>query len=140
MDNLTNLYLEMQESQILLAHYNMDCSRTKAATMKMGAGHMLFIDYAQIETLSEELCVVAHEVGHVKTGSTHKIYSPIDLIQRHEYRADKWAANRLLPLGLLRRAFCEGITEVWQLADEFGLTEDFVRRAIYVYRAQGKLA
>ena len=36
----------------------------------------------------------------------------------------------------LERAVKEGCTEVWELAERFGLTEDFIRRAAYVYRCE----
>ena len=56
--------------------------------------------------------------------------------ERHEYRADKWAVHALLPRQELERAVKEGCTEVWELAERFGLTEDFIRRAAYVYRCE----
>lgn len=44
--------------------------------------------------------------------------------------------HTLLPRAELERAVAEGCTEVWELAERFDLTEDFIRRAAYVYRCE----
>ena len=79
---------------------------------------------------------LGHELGHCVTGSFYSRSSACDVRERHEYRADKWAVHALLPRQELERAVKEGCTEVWELAERFGLTEDFIRRAAYVYRCE----
>ena len=79
---------------------------------------------------------LAHEIGHCVTGSFYSRGSACDVRERHEYRADKWAVHTLLPRAELERAVAEGCTEVWELAERFDLTEDFIRRAAYVYRCE----
>ena len=37
----------------------------------------------------------------------------------------------------MKQAIDDGYTEVWQLAEQFGVTEDFIRRADYIYRCEG---
>ncbi len=110
---------------------------SKAATVELEGVYGIFLDPDQIQNSSEELCVVAHELGHCMTGSTHRLSSSLDFIERHEYRADKYAAHRILPPKQVEQAIRTGYTEIWQLAEYFNVTEPFLRRALEIYRREG---
>ena len=87
----------------------------------------------------QERVHLSHELGHCVTGSFYNIHAAIDCRQRHENRADKWAVQTLIPVDDLDEAVAEGCTEVWELADRFGVTEEFVRKAVCWY-VHGNLA
>lgn len=76
---------------------------------------------------------IAHELGHCLTGSFYSIYTARDCRQRHENRADKWAIQALIPVDALNEAILRGYTEIWDLAEHFGVTEEFMRKAICYY-------
>lgn len=97
------------------------------------------MDFGNIHSSAEELVVVAHEGGHISTGATHKVNSPYDLIEKHEYKADKWAVQKLIPEEELDEAVASGCTELWQLAEHFAVTEEFMRKAVCWY-VHGNLA
>lgn len=80
-----------------------------------------------------------HEIGHCVTGSFYNRHASIDSRQRHENRADKWAIKKLVPVDELDTAIAEGCTEVWELAERFGVTEEFIRKAVCYY-VHGNLA
>lgn len=80
---------------------------------------------------------LAHELGHCETGSFYCVHAAADVRGRHEYKADKWATHYLLPPDKLRQAVKEGYTEPWELAERLGVTEDFLRRAVYIYQCEG---
>ena len=82
---------------------------------------------------------LAHELGHCVTGSFYNIHSPYDTRLRHEHRADKWAVEQLVPVGALDDAVAEGCTELWELAERFGVTEQFIRKAVCLH-VHGNLA
>ena len=63
----------------------------------------------------------------------------MDCRQRHENHADKWAIRALIPVEQLDEAIALGYTELWQLADFFGVTESFMRKAVCLY-VHGNLA
>ena len=109
----------------------------KAATVELEGIYGIFLDPDQIRDSAEELCVVAHELGHCMTGSTHCLSSSLDLIERHEYRADKYAVHRILPAKQIQRALHAGYTEIWQLAEYFNVTEPFLKRALDIYCREG---
>ena len=81
----------------------------------------------------QERVHLGHEIGHCVTGSFYNIHAAIDSRQRHENRADKWAIDHLIPVADLDAAVAQGCTEIWELAEYFGVTEDFVRKAICYY-------
>ena len=87
----------------------------------------------------QERIHLGHELGHCATGSFYNIYATLDNRQRHENRADKWAVLNLIPVDDLDEAVANGCTEVWELAERFQVTEDFVRKAVCYY-VHGNLA
>lgn len=81
----------------------------------------------------QERVHLSHELGHCVTGSFYNRYAAIDCRQRHENRANKWAIQTLIPVDDLDGAIAQGYTEVWELADRFGVTEDFMKKAVCLY-------
>ncbi len=81
----------------------------------------------------QERVHLSHELGHCVTGSFYNIHAAVDCRQRHENRADKWAVRALIPVEALDSAIAEGCTEVWELAERFGVTEDFIRKTVCYY-------
>lgn len=88
---------------------------------------------------TQERMHLGHELGHCMTGSFYNIYAAVDCRQRHENKADKWAIRTLIPVDRLDDAIAQGYTELWELADLFGVTEPFMRKAVCYY-VHGNLA
>ncbi|MBO5867423.1 MAG: ImmA/IrrE family metallo-endopeptidase [Oscillospiraceae bacterium] len=82
---------------------------------------------------------LSHELGHCATGSFYSIHTKVDSRRRHENRADKWAIRNLIPVDALDDAIASGCTELWELAERFGVTESFIRKAVCLY-VHGNLA
>lgn len=80
---------------------------------------------------------LAHELGHCMTDSFYAGYSPLEKRAKHEYRADKWAINYLIPFDALCQAVSEGNRELWQLAEYFDVGEPFVEKAIAYHEQHG---
>ncbi|MDO5401234.1 MAG: ImmA/IrrE family metallo-endopeptidase [Eubacteriales bacterium] len=91
------------------------------------------MDAAVLDGTTQERVHLSHELGHCLTGSFYNRYAPRDSRQRHENRADKWAITALIPVDDLDDAVAQGCTEVWDLADRFGVTEDFIKKAVCYY-------
>lgn len=81
----------------------------------------------------QERVHLGHELGHCVTGSFYNIHAAIDCRQRHENKANKWAIQQLIPVDALDDAIAQGCTEIWELAERFGVTEDFMRKAVCYY-------
>lgn len=134
MVSIYDLYNEMIENGIVLFDYKQNGS--PAATICMDGLCGVFLDSRVLDTVAKERTVVAHECGHCFTGATHAVYSPYDIIEKHEYKANKWAAHRLIPPDELAHALRNGYTEPWQLAEHFGVTETFIEKVLDIYQRE----
>lgn len=92
------------------------------------------IDPLKIRSTQDEKLKLAHEIGHCLTGSFYNKYSLLDIRQKHENRADRWAIKKLIPVNELKNAINNGYTEAWQLAEYFSVPQDFIEKAIILYR------
>lgn len=99
----------------------------------MNKKYAVFVDPDYFSSIKEMKEAIAHEAGHCATGCTHKISSPLDLVAKHEYKANRWAIERYLPFNDINSAIKAGYTEPWELADYFNVTEKFIRKAIRYY-------
>ena len=97
------------------------------------------MDESVVDGGAQERVHLGHELGHCLTGSFYSVYTAVDCRQRHENRADKWAVLELIPVDDLDDAVAQGCTELWELAERFGVTEDFVKKAVCYY-VHGNLA
>jgi len=97
------------------------------------------IDQSVMDGDALELVHLGHEIGHCETGSFYSIHTAVDCRQRHENKADKWAVKKLIPVDDLDNAVADGCTEIWELAERFGVTEQFMRKAVCYY-VHGNLA
>ncbi len=97
------------------------------------------LDPWKMDTIAAEVVSMAHELGHCETGSFYNRWAKLDLRQRHEIRADKWAIRHTIPVDELDAAIADGCDDMESLADHFGVTVPFVRKAVCLY-THGNLA
>ena len=109
---------------------------TKSLAMPQG---WIALDTDRIENTIEAKICLAHEMGHIETNSFYNVHSPLDVRQKHENRANKWAIKHLITEEELDEAVANGHTEIWDLADYFDVTEDFMRKVVCFY-TYGNLA
>lgn len=137
MKSIEQLYDDLSARGIMFFNYSSVDS--PAVAMEDDCASAIFVNENLVCTEAEEKEVVAHEAGHIFTGSLHRTETTGDVIARHEYWADQFAVQDLLPVEELIEAFQEGYTEIWQLAEWLNHTEEFIKRAIYIYQCKGML-
>lgn len=76
---------------------------------------------------------LAHELGHCATGAFYTLGADSLTVARCERRADKWAIHRMVTADALRDAARDGYDSLWALADHFGITPEYVEKAIALY-------
>jgi len=91
------------------------------------------VDPWKMNSIQYEKVCMAHELGHCETGSFYCEEAALDVRQKHEHQADRWAVMRLIPVDELDKAVGEGYTDIWSLAEYFGVTEGFMRKAVCWY-------
>lgn len=90
----------------------------------------VFLDFSKIRSTRLLRGVCYHELGHAATGALHKVDSPYELVERSEYRANRWAAENYLTEADFKAAFQDGCTELWQLSEYFDLPERDIQKAL----------
>ena len=100
------------------------------ATIRDGSFYAVFLDFTKIHSTRLLRGVCYHELGHVATGALHKVDSPYELVERSEYRANRWAAENYLTEAAFRDAFSAGCTELWQLEEYFELPGSDIQAAL----------
>ena len=100
------------------------------ATLRDGSYYAVFLDFSKILTTRLLRGVCCHELGHIATGALHKVDSPYELVERSEYRANRYMAQAFLTEDAFRDAFSAGYTELWQLAEFFDLPEQDIKNAL----------
>ncbi len=96
----------------------------------------LFVALDSGLTGAKERVCLAHELGHCETMSFYNIYSPCDVRGRHEYRANRWAISNLIPHAQYKKALKRGYTDIYSLAEYFGVTAEFMQKAVDFYKTQ----
>ena len=91
------------------------------------------LDCSRSRTTAEEQACIGHELGHCLYGGFYTRQTPIDIVERHEVRADHWYIRQAIPrktlFDLLRKGY-----DAWEIAERLDTTEEYVRRAYYYYK------
>lgn len=136
MFELSDFYAYCNENDVDVIPY--DGAPSAGITIRDAGQYAIFLDFSKMRSVRSLRGVCLHELGHVATGALHKICSPFELVERSEYRAKKWAAERFLTVEDFRSAFECGYTDLWQLAELFGLPEKDIEQAYrYWTESQG---
>lgn len=129
---LTKLYRIAEQNDIPVFSYDLgDCESLSLLDNKKC---YIAIDPFMLSTSADEIVKLAHELGHCQTGAFYNEYSSLDIRKKHERRADKWAIKKLVPEDELKEIYTQGITGRYELAEHFGVTEDFMQKALDFYK------
>lgn len=117
-----------------IAVFFMPMPQSRGVVLDKGNGYVIGLDTAS--SPAEEKVILAHELGHCMSGGGYDLHGDSLVRIRLERRADRWAIERLVPLTELQAAIKQGDEAVACLADRFGVTEDFMQKAIKHYCAK----
>lgn len=86
-----------------------------------------------LKNSSEKRCVLAEEMAH----SFFTVGNIIDIRDagnaKQEYYARRQAYEAILPLRLLIDSYVDGHTDLYDMADDLSVTEDFLTETLYHY-------
>ena len=131
MFELSDFYGYCQKNQIDVIPY-CGCPQP-GATIRDREQYAIFLDFTKILSTRLLKGICYHELGHAATGALHKVNSPYELVERSEYRANRWSAEHYLPAKELREAFQNGFAEPWQLAEYFDLPQQDIEKALHYW-------
>ena len=135
-DRLDTLYQDADENNIII----MACPIREESTIINDCGEVaIVLTTSGSFSRTYLLYLMAHEMAHYHTGTYYRRYSPLQLKERAEYKADTWMVCDLVPIDDLHEAILDGYTEVWELAEYFDVPEKVILRADEIYHAKGLL-
>lgn len=137
MEKLSKLYRIAEQNEIIIEE---DCPKNLVSLSLCFPNQTMLIslsDLSQAPADTTRLECFAHELGHCMTGSFYRGHSPFELRAKHEYTANKWAINKLIPFPSLVRAAKDGCRERYQFAEYFGVSESFIQKAVDYHASQG---
>lgn len=130
---IENVYKKIHDNDIKIFHRGI--SGVKSVSIEVNNKYGIFINHKEIADSDEEFCVAAHEYGHCMSGSTHPLYSPFDVISRHEYRADRKAILDFLPIETIKKAIDYGCRTPYEFSAYLDIPEAFIIKAFEHYNA-----
>lgn len=131
------LFQEAQDADIQVMW--LDIPKNGSMCLQMGQRFYIGMDRGVRRDEADERVHLAHELGHCMTGAFYNRWAARDVRQKHEHRADKWAIQKMIPKESLNKAILHGHTDIWDLANVFNVTEDFMKKAVCWY-TYGNLA
>lgn len=108
-------------------------SSLDALSIEHKGEYAIVLDPNKIESSADENTKLAHELGHCLYGGFYSSTTPLYTREKHEYKANVWAVKFLVPWDELHEAVHNGITEPWELAEYFSVTEAFINLALEYY-------
>lgn len=124
----------MNRYEELIAEYENELSIEERTMINKGlyCDNVVWINRKM--STAEKLSIVAEEIGHYKTSSGNILDQDSIANIKQELQARRWAYEKVLPLDLVMKAITSGLTEVYDLAEYFDVTEIFMRECLKHYR------
>ena len=129
---LTELY-DISESENVPV-YSFQMNECESISVLQDGNCFVAIDPMKLQSGTEEKEKLSHELGHCATGAFYNRYAACDIREKHERRANIWSIKKLVPKDELLKAlddcFC---ANRFELAEHFGVSEDFMQMALDYY-------
>lgn len=102
--------------------------------MSLADGKITCFNPSLLSTTVERHTALMHECGHFLSGAFYLPYSDYVIAEQAEYRANKAAILTYIPEAEISACALDGVTELWELADHFSVTEEFMLWALLYYQ------
>ena len=135
---LDNYYKNNQDSIVYIDEYNILNYKMRKNKARI-IDKFIFMNYSNINTYTEEKCLLAEELGHYYYDAYYTLSSSKYEIERQEYKANKWMSLACVPLNSILSCFKKGIYNLFDIAEELNVKPNMVKFAYNYYLDNGKL-
>lgn len=118
---------ELRENGITLKAYTF-----RSGFNALTVGKTILIS-SSLESTAQKNAVTAHELGHQHTCAINLLDAETHIQNKYEYMADRWAAQKVMPLEKLFEGFKRGLRTMQEFCEFLEIDEDFFRRSLAVY-------
>lgn len=109
-----------------------ECRLSGGPSLCLERGRMVAYDEKRLETERNKCTALMHEHGHFLSGAFYYPYSPYQVMEKCEYRANKSAALKYIPVNDLKQKIAEGLS-VYELAEYFNVNQEFIWTVYTIY-------
>lgn len=127
---LEQLYDQIKAAQITVLHSTFRTFKCVCIAEE----RMIAIDKQQLSGPEEEYTILIRQKGHFDSGAFYTIHSSPEEIRWAEERAERAAILQYIPLEKLRALLAKGKPDLAELAQDFHVTEAFMKNAVYFYK------
>lgn len=135
MVKVIDLYNLAEENSVVIESYALTESES-LSIMNDSGECFVAIDPMKLKSVDDERIKLTHELGHCMTGAFYSRYTPLNTRAFCERKAANWAIKKLIPKNELMSVLESGKSQIWELAEHFGVDEAFVSMAIEYYDIQ----
>ncbi|MEG0594836.1 MAG: ImmA/IrrE family metallo-endopeptidase [Christensenella sp.] len=86
-----------------------------------------------LENTAQKNAITAHELGHQYTCAQNLLDADEHIQNKYEYMADRWAAERVMPMEKLLSGFKRGLRTMDEFCDFLEIDEQFFCRSLSVF-------
>ena len=125
---LDELYDNLDQQGIEVFH----CSTKEVVAVSEPSGY-LCIDPKKVESIEHEREILIHEEGHFATNTFYQLDSPYTVREHQENIEVRYGFKKYYSVEKLLSLMEEGYTEVWQLAEQLSVREEYVQEMLDYY-------
>jgi len=133
--------LESIENKIYIKNITLqkhNFNNLKAVSIKMDDEYAIFFNPNLCRDIIDLNTCLCHEFYHCETDSFYTFNDSCRSIQKKEFKANYQMALDMCSPELIK-SYMKTHQDLWELSDFLGLTEDFLKEAIRIYRSKGLL-
>lgn len=131
MEEKSDFYSIAAQSKVKI--FNLRIPNSQSISAEVDGQSYIGLDNSKSATIGEEQAHLGHELGHCLYGGFYTRSAPYDVVERHEWKADKWYILHAIPKERLLAKLREGY-DAWEIAEQLDTTEDYIRMAYYYYK------
>ncbi len=128
---MNRIYRIAEENNIPIVNVKMQ--KAEALSVTMGGSCIIAIDSRKVRSSADYKVKSVHELGHCITGAFYDETCPVTPRGRLERRANNWAIRTVATRKQVTDLIKNGSTELWQLAEGLGVTEEFMKDILKYY-------
>lgn len=135
MNDVEEFYMEILNNDIDVINFVFQNNKVGAMSVCNNFNqYLIAIDEKSCDSSADVKSKLYHEFGHCKTDAFYNLFSPNQVKQKCEYRADRYVAqNKITKEKIEYASKKEGCTEAWEFAEYFNVTVDYMKRILKIH-------
>jgi hypothetical protein len=135
MNDIEVIYDEITESGNYIIEKSIEKEDLKAYAICDHEGDCLVVmDKYKLDSFAEHKSAALHEQGHCETHTFYNEQTSPIMRGKLERRADKYVAeNKITKYDIVKANKREGLVEIWEFAEHFGVTVEYMKRLMWIH-------